>query len=125
MQVKKTLQGVLNVVLAEAKQNPEFAHRLEEALGAKQNRREPRGAKRPAHRRASPVLDPIEVSREGELTLRSRLRELTVEQLKDIVADHGMDPGKLAMKWKDPDRLIDRIVEYSLARAKKGDVFLA
>lgn len=71
------------------------------------------------------MLDPIEVSIEGEHTLRTRLGELTVEQLKDIIADYGMDPGKLAMKWKDADRLIDRIVEYSIARAKKGNVFLA
>jgi hypothetical protein len=35
-----------------------------------------------------------------------------------------MDPGKLVMKWKTPERIIDRIVEFSLARAVKGDVFL-
>jgi len=32
--------------------------------------------------------------------------------------------GKLAMKWKTPKRIIDRIVEVSLGRAAKGDVFL-
>jgi hypothetical protein len=47
-----------------------------------------------------------------------------LEQLKDIVADYGMGPGKLVMKWKTPDRIIGRIVELSLARAVKGDVFL-
>jgi hypothetical protein len=35
-----------------------------------------------------------------------------------------MDPGKLVMKWKTPERIINRIVEFSLARAVKGDVFL-
>jgi len=46
-----------------------------------------------------------------------------LEQLKDIVADYGMDPGKLVMKWKSSDKVIDRIVEISLARAQKGDAF--
>lgn len=35
-----------------------------------------------------------------------------------------MDPGKLVMKWKTPQRIIDRIVEFSMARSVKGDVFL-
>jgi hypothetical protein len=37
---------------------------------------------------------------------------------------HWMDPGKLVMKWKTPQRIVDRIVEFSMARAVKGDVFL-
>ncbi|EPX78861.1 hypothetical protein Salmuc_04444 [Salipiger mucosus DSM 16094] len=56
--------------------------------------------------------------------MRSKLEPLTLEQLKDIVAEYGMDPGKLVMKWKTADRVIDRIVEYSVARAKKGKAFL-
>jgi hypothetical protein len=46
------------------------------------------------------------------------------EPVQDIVADYGMDAGKLLMKWKTPERIIDRNVEVSLARAVKGDVFL-
>jgi hypothetical protein len=34
-----------------------------------------------------------------------------------------MDPGKLVMKWKDASRIIDRIIELSLARSTKGDAF--
>jgi len=34
-----------------------------------------------------------------------------------------MDPGKLVMKWKDRDRVIDRIVEIAGRRATKGDAF--
>ncbi|WP_162527293.1 hypothetical protein [Sphingomonas solaris] len=45
------------------------------------------------------------------------------EQLLDIVAEFGMDPGKLVMKWKDRDRVADRIVETAIARATKGDAF--
>jgi hypothetical protein len=34
-----------------------------------------------------------------------------------------MDPGKLVIKWKKAERIIDRIVEISMARAQKGDAF--
>jgi hypothetical protein len=50
---------------------------------------------------------------------------LNLEQLKDIVADFGMDPGKLVRKWKTPDRVIDKIVEVSMGRVKKGEGFLS
>jgi hypothetical protein len=55
--------------------------------------------------------------------LRARLAGLSIEQLRDIVAEHGMDPGKLVIKWKSADRIIDGIVEMSMARAQKGDAF--
>jgi hypothetical protein len=35
-----------------------------------------------------------------------------------------MDQGKLVMKWKTRERIIDRIIEFSMSRAVKGDVFL-
>jgi hypothetical protein len=46
---------------------------------------------------------------------------ISLEQLRDIVAQYGMDPGKLVMKWKDSKRVMDRIVELALVRATKGD----
>ena len=69
------------------------------------------------------MLDPVELARESESILQERLAQLTVEELKDIVADHGMDTGKVVMKWKSPERIIDRIVEISVSRARKGDAF--
>ena len=57
--------------------------------------------------------------------MRARLADLSIEQLKDIVAEFGMDTGKLVSKWKTADRIIERIVETSRARAQKGDVFRA
>lgn len=80
---------------------------------------------RPKNRRPPAVLDPVAVAREGEVALRERLAPLSFDQLRDIVADYGMDPGKLVMKWKDPARVLDRIVEVSLQRASKGDAFKA
>ena len=34
-----------------------------------------------------------------------------------------MDSSKLAMKWKDKDRLIQLILDTSIRRASKGNAF--
>lgn len=59
----------------------------------------------------------------GVPDLRARLGSLGIEELKDIVAEHGMDRSKLAMKWKAPDRLVDLIVDTVQQRAHKGEAF--
>jgi hypothetical protein len=70
------------------------------------------------------VLDPFAVFGDhGETGLRQRLADLNLEQLRDILAEHGMDHDRLAMKWKDPARVTDRIVEKVAARAAKGSGF--
>lgn len=80
-------------------------------------------ARRPANRRPPAVLDPIAIAQQGEEILREQLAPLTLDQLKDIVADYGMDQDRLVMKWKMPDRVIDRIVHVSIGRARKGEAF--
>ena len=40
-----------------------------------------------------------------------------------MVAQYGMDAGKLVMKWKTWDRIADHTVEMSANRAQKGDAF--
>jgi hypothetical protein len=131
MNLKRTLNDFVRVVIAEAERNPEFSRRLEEAVGLSETKARAPDDKarqtpaRAAHRRAPAVLDPVELARQGEPLLRARLGELTLEQLKDIVADYGMDPGKLVLKWKKPARIIDRIVGVSIGRAKKGEGFLS
>jgi len=52
-----------------------------------------------------------------------RPRDVTLDQLRDIVAEHGMDNDRLAMKWKDSHRVIDRIVERVVDRSEKGSAF--
>lgn len=79
--------------------------------------------KRPSNRRPPAVIDPVQLARESETTLRNALEQLNLEQLRDIVADYGMDTGKLVMKWRTTDRIINRIIEVSLLRAEKGDAF--
>lgn len=56
----------------------------------------------------------------GAEGLRERLCQLDLEQLRDILAEHGLDADKRAMKWKDPQRVISRIVERVEGRAGKA-----
>ena len=125
MKLKKALQGLVKAILDEAEQNPAFAQKVEAALDIDRSSIAANWKpKRSTVRRTPAILDPIDTVRLGEQPLRHRLASLSVEQLKDIVADYGMDPGKLVMKWNSPQRIIDRIVEFSLSRATKGDAFL-
>lgn len=122
--MKRMLNELVRAVVDEAERNPEFARRIEEALGIQEKPKKPI-VSRAAHRRTPAVLDPVELARQGEAALRARLAALDLEQLKDVVADYGMDPGKLVLKWKTTDRIIDRIVEVSIGRARKGEGFLS
>ena len=67
-------------------------------------------------------FDPVQVAKEGETVLRSRLATLSVEQLRKLISKGGMSRGQQTLRWK-PERLIDRIVEMSLSRATHGDAF--
>jgi hypothetical protein len=125
MNLRKTLTDLVRVLVDEAERNPEFKDKVQSALNQNKgsDRTEPKNTDKPKNRRRSAILDPIELAGVGEQVLRSRLAELTVEQLQDIVSGYAMDPGRLVSKWKTPERIIDRIVELSLARAQKGDAF--
>lgn len=114
-----SLKRVFDTILKEAETNPGFAERLAAALNDK---RDASALPRPGRRKPGP-LDPFLVYADGEEALRYALRLLDLEQLKDIVAEHGMDLAKLAMKWKTPDRLIDLIVTTVRTRSQKGDAF--
>lgn len=76
------------------------------------------------HRRAPAAVDVFQAYRDGgEDRLREVLEPLTVDQLKDIVAQHQMDRSRLAMKWRTPHRLIEHIVGHTINRAHKGEAF--
>jgi hypothetical protein len=136
MNVTQQLRRLFDAVIAEAERSPDFARRLQDALGTLAPP-PPRGvepdappaastaavAKRRGGRRPPGALDPFAAAQEGEGALRARLGELSLDQLKDVVAEHGMDPSKLAMKWKKPDRVADLIVSTVRERMEKGDAF--
>jgi hypothetical protein len=131
------LLAVFEAVVAEAARSRRFADALRAALDQHPGKPEapstPRSRKsttrasklhRPSNRRAPGVIDPFAVYAEGgDDKLRTRLRTLGLEQLRDIVAEHGMDNDRLAMKWKDEERVIGRIVDRVVARSDKGFAF--
>jgi hypothetical protein len=142
MKLRPLLVQLAEIVADEAERNSPFRRHLEEALSHRQmdlpamreervRETKPRDDKaladpaRKGGRRTPAVLDPLGLARQGEDVLRKELSALDIEQLRDVVAQYGMDPGKLVMKWKDTVRIIDRIVELSLARSTKGDAFRA
>ncbi|GAH95753.1 unnamed protein product [marine sediment metagenome] len=52
-----------------------------------------------------------------------KMTELNIEELKDIIAEQGMDRSKLAMKWKNKERLVSLIITTVESRVHKGDAF--
>jgi hypothetical protein len=118
-------------IVEEADRNPAFAARLNDALGSTQPLAPapdlapaPAKARPKRGRRAPGPWDPYAVFADvGEAGLRVRLGQLELEQLKDIVAEHGMNNDGLVMKWKTASKVIDRIVDRVSARSVKGDAF--
>lgn len=131
MSALNQLSRAFETILEEARRRPEFAERLAKALNAgaapRSSSLAPRPAKSPAgrgrNRRSRPVLDPLQLYSDGEDRLREGLAGLSIEQLKDIVAEHGMDTRRLAMRWKRRDRLEELIVTTVRTRLAKGSAF--
>jgi hypothetical protein len=123
----KLLKTLFGEIVREAEANPEFGERLMRAFTGRAADGGSKGHRSPGKsgRRAAAVVDPFEEFQKGELGLRNRLRDLDLERLRDVVAQYGMDPTKLAMKWKDKERLTDLIVNTVASRSRKGDAFRA
>lgn len=130
------LGGIFTTLLDEAHRSARVRRALREAclqvslppfedpqLHRRATVRQQSTAKRP-HRRQPGPWSPFDVySESGSVGLSQRLASLDLEQLRDIIAEHGMDTDKLAMKWRDKDRVISRIVERVQDRAGKGASF--
>jgi hypothetical protein len=119
-QLAGALTRLFTVMAGEAGRSPRFANTLSRAVRvpALAASEEPGKVKRPSNRRKPGLFDPFAVYAEGqEPGLRSRLDVLSLEELRDIVAEHGMDTDRLAMKWKDPQRVVERIVERVMERS--------
>lgn len=128
--VVNILKQLVDVVIEETEHNDDFAQKIEQILSGeivtvkkKNTGKKVSGAGRPSNRRDPAVFDPVSLISENEYLLVEKLRSLTDKQLKDIIADYGMDSSKLAMKWKDRERLINHIVDTARRRAAKGDAF--
>lgn len=116
-----SLASLMAAIANEAARTPRFANSLQTSLSSS-SAELPR-AKRTG-RRPPGVVDPFAIYVDtDEKGLRECLSNLDLEQLRDIVAEHGMDHDRLAMKWKDHQRVINRIVDKVISRTSKGSAF--
>ena len=95
MKLRDILGKLAKVVADEAQRNPDFEKRLCETLGIGEVRGIPAKKKtaaktRTARRRQPAAIDPTALVYQGEAVLRARLAGLSLDQLKDIVAQYGM-----------------------------------
>jgi hypothetical protein len=109
--------------LTKYQHDPDFAQEIDSLFQILSTKSKSRSKKRRTRRRTS-VFDPVELyHQKGEKHLRQQLQQLEVEQLKDMIAEHGMDSSRRAMRWKKRDRLMELIVQTASCRARKGDAF--
>ena len=123
--LKKNMKALFGLILDQAERNEDFAEELSKIFingASEKNNKVNTGEKRASNRRDKAVIDPIKLAENDELSVEV-LASLSEKELKDIVADYGMDSSKLAMKWKDKDRLIQLILDTSIRRASKGNAF--
>lgn len=118
---------ISNVISEEIQCNPKFAEKISEAivLAKADEDKDAVSREKPKRRnRRNPAkLDPFVLLEEGEAALLEGLRGLSVEELKDIIAANGMDPSKLAMKWKSREKLEQHIIEATIRKSGRGDAF--
>lgn len=123
--IQKKMKALFSVIMDEAERNEEFANKICTIFNGESvetKNKSDSGEKRSSNRRDKAVLDPIKMAGEGTLT-KEILEKLSEKELKDIIADYGMDSSKLAMKWKDRERIIQLIMDTAMRRASKGDAF--
>jgi len=78
----------------------------------------------PKSRRRPSPLDPYAVvADDGVDGLRQRLQALDIEELKDIIAEYGMNHDGRAMSWKDHRRFVNRIIEKVDFGTTQGSAF--
>lgn len=123
----EALSATCQNILSAAMKDPALAERALRRLNADPQLTSlvemPPGLKRTG-RRAPATLDPFALLADrGEEHLTERLADLDLEELRDIVAQFGMDPRRLVMKWKDAQRVRDHIVSTTVQRSRKGDAF--
>ena len=130
MNLRQRLRALGAAILDEAERNPDFAQRVVSALGVSEAPLGTETSKRavPPRKRSRTrpvaVVDPVAVLAEhGEEALRHTLKLLPIDKLLDIVAEFAMDPSKLVMKWKSPERIINHITDNAKRRSVKGDAF--
>lgn len=115
----KKWKEVSKLIANEISNNEEFALKMANTLSG-----EPAATVSKKRGRRSPAkLDPFHLLELGEDTLSKELQQLNIEELKDIVSEYGMDTSRLALKWKDRDRLESLIIDATKRKSSRGEAF--
>ena len=123
MDIDKLIDELLDEFDEMMKQDSKVRKRLAKVI--KRHLDDGKTAPKKSQRRKPGPFDPMAVHRDTPEQLKGKLQTLEIEQLKDIVAEHGMDRSKLAMKWKTKERLVELIMSTVVSRSQKGDAFRA
>jgi len=99
--------------------NSDFAQKMNEILCYENSDVAPKRK----NRRLPAKIDPFVLLERGEDILSGALAELSVDELKDVISANGMDTSKLAMKWKDRDRLEKHIIQATKRKSFRGEAF--
>ena len=121
MNSKKIAIAILKELIVEVKTNDSLRRRLANIL--KENKTQKKDGKIGSFKRRPGQFNPFHVYRDSPEKLEMMLKTLEMDQLKDIISEHGLDRTKLAMKWQDKERLIEKISSTVKLRYEKGDVF--
>lgn len=111
------------VIAKEIEENADFAAKMNAALGVEPTAAPSTAPPKKKNRRDPAKLDPFALLEQGEEVLAGQLAELSVEELKDIVSEYGMDSSRLALKWKDRIRLETLIIDTTKRKASRGNAF--
>ncbi|AZZ81229.1 hypothetical protein [Gordonia alkanivorans] len=135
-QAAQLIAGLVTVIIAEAERSSRFASALTgvvDALRPVDIALDGAPVEAPRKRAAAPkkqvtrqpgAFDPFVVYREGGgQELSARLGELTLDQLRDIIAEQELDTRKETSRKRKPEVLVSWIVERVEASENKGSVF--
>ncbi len=121
MKIERILKNIFQEMLREMETNGAFRDRIIGCIKKETDFDSEKPIR--THRRKPGPFDPMLVYSDQPDALKARLSELSINELKDIIAEHGMDRSRLALKWKSKERLTDLIITTVHNRSQKGDAF--
>ncbi|GAB85265.1 hypothetical protein RVF83_00710 [Gordonia rubripertincta] len=128
-QAAQLIAGLVTVIIGEAERSSRFASALTGVVDALRPADvaldgAPVTAPRKRVTRQPGAFDPFVVYRQGgRQELSARLGELTLDQLRDIIAEQELDTRKETSRKRKPEVLAAWIVERVEASENKGSVF--
>jgi hypothetical protein len=117
--IARRVANLLRLLAAKIEASPHLLDDLGLVVGDLPKKSKPRSTQEAAQ---TPDVFTI-FSQGGEEGLRTALAPLELRVLRKLVSQHGLDPSKLAVKWRGRERLVQLIVERVLARSEKGKAF--